>query len=92
MGEDCVQITLNASCSDVAEAIIKSKVWRFALNNYTCTQHGEMTSPFRKLIQRMPGSDRSKRNAAIVQHDELLIELPYSGGYEYVYNSRKFFS
>ena len=49
------------SCSDVAETIINSRMWKYALNNYTCTQDGEMTSPFRKLIQRMPGSDRSNR-------------------------------
>ena len=59
------------SCSDVAEAIIKSKKWKVALNNYTCTQDGEITSPFRKLIQRMPGSDRRERHVAIVMHGEL---------------------
>jgi hypothetical protein len=43
-------------CSDVAEAIVKSQKWKSALTNYTRSQNGEMTSPFRKLIQRMPGT------------------------------------
>ena len=43
-------------CSDVAEAVVKSFKWKSALTNYTRTQNGEMTSPFRKLIQRMPGT------------------------------------
>ena len=44
---------------DVAEAIIKSSKWKFALRNHTVEQNGKETTPFRKLIQRMPGNIRS---------------------------------
>jgi hypothetical protein len=40
---------------DVAEAIIKSPKWKYALRNHTVEQNGKETTPFRKLIQRMPG-------------------------------------
>ena len=40
---------------DVAEAIISSPKWKLALRNCTKTQNGRETTPFRKLIQRMPG-------------------------------------
>jgi hypothetical protein len=43
---------------DVAEAIISSPEWKRALKNCTKTQDGRETTPFRKLIQRMPGSYR----------------------------------
>ena len=41
---------------DVAEAIIKSPKWKYALRNHTVEQNGKETTPFRKLIQRMPGT------------------------------------
>lgn len=39
---------------DVAMAIVNGSNWEEALRNVTETQKGEKTTPFRKLIQKMP--------------------------------------
>lgn len=56
---------------DVAEAIIKSHKWKYALRNHTIEQDGKETTPFRKLIQRMPG-----KLFRVALHFSCLRELP----------------
>lgn len=41
--------------SNVAEAIVNSQNWKLALRNHITMENGSETTPFRKLIQRMPG-------------------------------------
>jgi hypothetical protein len=43
--------------SNVAEAIINSKEWELALSNHITMENGRETTPFRKLIERMPGKE-----------------------------------
>lgn len=40
---------------DIALAIIQSKEWKSALRNSTISPLGEITTPLRKLIKKMPG-------------------------------------
>ena len=52
----------NNCFSNVAEAIINSRKWKLALKNHITMPNGRETTPFRKLVQRMPGIN----NIAIV--------------------------
>ena len=44
----------------MAEAIISSPKWEYALKNLITMEDGRETTPFRKLIKRMPGIEKEQ--------------------------------
>lgn len=50
---------------DIARVIIQSKRWKNALRNASVSALGEVTTPLRKLIKKMPGKNTKSVTLAI---------------------------